>query len=310
MQNATDVSDKSAGVVALSLFDMRRRGKVDRLLMAGTNGTKFPHVRRHIEKSIAAVYGDMNVAFDSYPDDSTRDDPNAFLGQWTVWRRVTWSRCSRPTTRIFASPWRRVERGLHVLVAKPIVKTLEEHRALAEAARRNGVLVAMEVHKRWDPIYADARDRIRQLGEFSFFQSFMSQPKYQLETFRPGPANRATSVTISTRTTSTSTVWSVGTCRPADCQSRALASTGVAKKAGIDAEDTITLGVQWENLQSGSLASAFYTASWIAPKSDVHSQQRFYYLGAKGRSANRPGSSRLFAGHRRGRLLLRPIRCS
>ena len=55
-----------------------------------------------------------------------------------------------------------------------------------------------------------------------------------------------------------------------------------ARSHGIDAEDTITLGVQWENIVSGSLASAFYTASWIAPKSDVHSQQRFYYLGQKG----------------------------
>jgi D-galacturonate reductase len=62
----------------------------------------------------------------------------------------------------------------------------------------------------------------------------------------------------------------------------ALASCGVAKSQGIDAEDTITLGVQWENIESGSLASAFYTASWIAPKSDVHSQQRFFYLGQKG----------------------------
>ena len=42
---------------------------------------------------------------------------------------------------------------------------------------------------RWDPIYADkASDRIRQLGDFSFFSSFMSQPKYQLQTFRTGGA--------------------------------------------------------------------------------------------------------------------------
>jgi D-galacturonate reductase len=35
-------------------------------------------------------------------------------------------------------------------------------------------------------------------------------------------------------------------------------------------------------MKSGALASALYTAHWIAPKSDVHSQQRFYYLGHKG----------------------------
>ena len=46
-------SDKSAGVVALSLFDMRRRGKVGRLMMAGTNGNKFPGIRRHLHNVIS-----------------------------------------------------------------------------------------------------------------------------------------------------------------------------------------------------------------------------------------------------------------
>ena len=41
------------------------------------------------------------------------------------------------------------------------------------------------VHKRFDPMYSDARDRIRtDLGQFSYFYSFMSQPKFQLDTFR------------------------------------------------------------------------------------------------------------------------------
>lgn len=41
------------------------------------------------------------------------------------------------------------------------------------------------VHKRFDPMYSDARDRIREiLGDFSYFYSFMSQPKFQLDTFR------------------------------------------------------------------------------------------------------------------------------
>jgi D-galacturonate reductase len=186
-----------------------------------------------------------------------------------------------PDDTHFAIAMEAVDRGLHVLIAKPIVKTLEEHLALAEAARRSGVLVAMEVHKRWDPIYADARDRIRQLGEFSFFSSFMSQPKYQLETFRSW-AGKSSDISYYLNAHHIDfNVWSVGhVARPLSVT--ALASCGVAKAQGIDAEDTITLGVQWENIESGSLASAFYTASWIAPKSDVHSQQRFYYLGQKG----------------------------
>jgi D-galacturonate reductase len=60
---------------------------------------------------------------------------------------------------------------------------------------------------------------------------------------------------------------------------------GVAKAQDVDTEDTITLTVQWENLDdasgipNGSLGTAVYTSSWIAPPSDVHSQQRFFYMG-------------------------------
>jgi D-galacturonate reductase len=281
VHNGASGSDKSAGVVALSLFDMRRRGKVGRLMMAGTNGAKYPGLRRHIFESIARVYKDLDVSFESFPDDGVSCDPQAYLAAMDELEPGDLVTVFTPDDTHYGIAMEAVDRSLHVLIAKPIVKTLEEHLTLAEAARRNGVLVAMEVHKRWDPIYADARDRIRQLGEFSFFSSFMSQPKYQLQTFRSW-AGRSSDISYYLNAHHIDfNVWSVGhIARPLSVTG--LASTGVAKKLCIDAEDTITLGVQWENIASGSLASAYYTASWIAPKSDVHSQQRFYYLGQKG----------------------------
>ena len=274
-------SDKGAGVVALSLFDMRRRGKVGQLMMAGTNGTKFPGIRRHLHEAIARVYKDLDISFQSFPVDDVHSDPLAYLSALDALEPGDIVTVFTPDDTHFAIAMEAVDRGLHVLVAKPIVKTLEEHLTLADAARRNGVLVAMEVHKRWDPMYADARDRIRQLGEFSFFSSFMSQPKSQLQTFRSW-AGRASDISYYLNAHHIDfNLWSVQhVARPVSVT--ALASCGVARRQGIDAEDTITLGVQWENIVSGSLASAFYTASWIAPKSDVHSQQRFYYLGEKG----------------------------
>lgn len=39
-------SDKKVGVVGLSMFDLRRRGKVGKLGMVGVNGTKFPAIRK------------------------------------------------------------------------------------------------------------------------------------------------------------------------------------------------------------------------------------------------------------------------
>lgn len=63
---------------------------------------------------------------------------------------------------------------------------------------------------------------------------------------------------------------------------RASAATGVAHSMDIPTEDTITLIVDWENIASGNKATAIYTSSWIAPKADVHSQQRFFFMGHGG----------------------------
>jgi len=38
-------SDKKVGVVGLTMFDLRRRGKVGKLSMVGTSGSKFPAIR-------------------------------------------------------------------------------------------------------------------------------------------------------------------------------------------------------------------------------------------------------------------------
>ena len=139
----------------------------------------------------------------------------------------------------------------------------------------------MEVHKRWDPIYVDARDRIRGLGDFSFFQSYMSQPKSQLDTFRSW-AGKSSDISYYLNAHHIDfNVWTVSQfARPRTVY--ASAATGWAESNAISTEDTITLTVDWENFNSGSKATAIYTSSWIAPKADVHSQQRFFYMGHRG----------------------------
>jgi D-galacturonate reductase len=161
------------------------------------------------------------------------------------------------------------------------VKTIKEHRAIIEAARSANVLVAMEVHKRWDPMYLDARDRIRQLGEFSYFSSYMSQPKSQLDTFRAW-AGLSSDISYYLNAHHIDfNLWAVGEqSRPQTVV--AAASTGYASSQSLETEDSITLTVQWENRADKHTATAVYTAGWIAPKSDVHSQQRFFYVGRRG----------------------------
>jgi D-galacturonate reductase len=278
---ANAAADKKAGVIAITLFDLRRRGQVERLLMAGTNGSKFPEIRRHLVKSIGEVYRDMDVQFDSYPADDVAAAPTAYRSALDSMKAGDAVLVFTPDDTHFAIALDAIERGCHVLVAKPLVKTLEEHRKLVDAADRAGVLLAMEVHKRWDPMYTDACDRIRQLGDFSFFQAYMSQPKSQLRTFQAW-AGKSSDISyylnahhIDFHTWACSLI-----ARPISvCAS---AATGVATGLGMATEDTITLLVDWENITSRTRGTGVYTASWIAPTADVHSQQRFHYMGHRG----------------------------
>ncbi len=109
----------------------------------------------------------------------------------------------------------------------------------------------------------------------------MSQPKSQLHTFQTWAGK---SSDISYYLNSHHIDFNVWACshvaRPVAV--RASAATGVAHNMKISTEDTITLVVDWENLSSRNRATAIYTASWIAPKSDVHSQQRCFYMGHHG----------------------------
>mmetsp|Transcript_2174 Transcript_2174/g.7606 ORF Transcript_2174/g.7606 Transcript_2174/m.7606 type:complete len:233 (-) Transcript_2174:49-747(-) len=113
----------------------------------------------------------------------------------------------------------------------------------------------------------------------------MSQPKHQLETFRAW-AGKSSDISYYLNSHHVDFhEWCAGeSARPV--RVHAVASTGVAKgKFNIDTEDTITLVVQWQNLggeADGSLGTALYTSSWVAPKADVHSQQRFFYMGHRG----------------------------
>jgi len=273
-------SDKGAGVVALTLFDLRRRGVVDRLLMAGTNGTKFPGIREHFERVVGERYAGLDLAFDSYPADDVPRDEEAYLQALETLEPGDVVIVFTPDDTHFRIAMRAVERGCHTLIAKPIVQKVAEHQALQKEAELHGALVAMEVHKRWDPIYVDARDRIRNLGDFSFFQSYMSQPKSQLETFRAW-AGKSSDISYYLNAHHVDFhLWAAGSfARPV--RVAASAATGVAEGMGMPTEDVITLTADWEN-QSGARGAAVYTASWIAPRADVHSQQRFFYQGHAG----------------------------
>ncbi|KAK3684792.1 hypothetical protein B0T22DRAFT_442025 [Podospora appendiculata] len=278
-------SDKKVGVVGLSMFDLRRRGKVGKLAMVGVNGTKFPAIREHLHKNIALAYNNLDTSFESFPADDAKDADSykTAIDALSPGDAIT---IFTPDTTHYPIALYAIERKIHVMITKPAVKLLEHHLSLLEAAEKHGVYVYIEHHKRYDPAYSDARFRAQKLGDFNYFYSYMSQPKSQLETFKAwAGVDSDISYYLNSHHVDIcdSMVTQLGYV---PVKVSASASKGVATSLGCDeaTEDTISLLVHWEKTGDPSKqATGVYTASWTAPqKAGVHSNQYFHYLARNG----------------------------
>eukprot|EP00879_Flechtneria_rotunda_P032041 GHRR01035190.1.p1 GENE.GHRR01035190.1~~GHRR01035190.1.p1 ORF type:complete len:274 (+),score=103.00 GHRR01035190.1:243-1064(+) len=242
-------ADKPAGVVALTCFDLRRQGKVKRLVLCDRCGTRMPAVRENIHNKIGKMYRDLDISLECFPADDVQDDPAASVKAIASMKPGDVVIIFTPDDTHHNIAAAAIQASLHVLVAKPITKTLQEHKALVQLAKRHNVLLAVEYHKRYDPIYQDARNRARQLGPFSYYYSYMAQPKQQLDTFRAW-AGKSSDINYYLNSHHIDIHnWLVGhAAHPT--RVTAMASTGVAEvRLERPCEDTITLSTQWSNRQ-------------------------------------------------------------
>jgi D-galacturonate reductase len=271
-------SDKSLGVIALSLFDMKDQGLIENIHLVGRDPNRFDLIKKHFKENLQGTYPSMDTSFIAHPTKQKSDV--AYKDAIDGLKKGSAVLVFTPDDTHFDIAKYALQKGMHTLVAKPLVKTSKEHKELACLAKENNCLLMLEVHKRFDPIYADARDNIQAFGDFSYFNSYMSQPKSQLDTFASW-AGISSDISYYLNSHHVDFLcWAVKDfAKPVSVL--ASSSTGVASsKLNRDVEDTITLTVHWEN-QSGNKGVSIHTASWIAPPSDVHSQQRFFYMGQK-----------------------------
>ena len=228
----------------------------------------------------------MDCSFKSFPADD-KIDPEAYKTAIDTLKPGDAITIFTPDPTHFPIAMYAIEKGIHVLLTKPAVKTLEHHQALIEAARKNGVYVYVEHHKRYDPAYSDARFKAQKLGDFNYFYSYMSQPKSQLDTFKAwaGIDSDISYYLNSHHVDICDSMVSQLGYRPAKVNG--ASSKGVATSLGcVDGtEDTITLMVTWEKEGDGcsKRGVGVYTASWTAPqKAGLHSNQYFHYMARDG----------------------------
>lgn len=279
-------SDKKIGVVGLTMFDLRRRGKVDSLAMVGVNGSKFPAIRNHLDTNIGQVYKEMDTSFEEFPKGG-KVDPEAYKEAIDKLPPGSAVIVFTPDSTHYPIAMYAIERKMHVLITKPATQLLSHHIELVEAAREHNVVCFVEHHKRFDPVYSDAKARAQTLGEFNFFSAWMSQPKSQLETFRAW-AGKDSDISYYLSSHHIDVCCWILQDKAVPTRVVASAATGIATSEPYNCvpqtEDTITLLVDWQSTSSTKhKGTAVYTASWTAPlKAGVHSAQQWYYMGEKG----------------------------
>jgi D-galacturonate reductase len=254
--------------------------------MVGVHGGKFPAIRKHLIENIGGAYKDMDVSFEEFPKDG-KADPEAYKTAIDQMKPGDAAIIFTPDSTHYPIAIYAIERGIHVLLTKPATQKLADHIALIEAAKKHNVVCFVEYHKRFDPAYSDAKARAQTLGEFNFFNAWMSQPKSQLETFRAWAGKDSD---ISYYLSSHHIDICCWILQDIAIPTRVVASaaTGIATSEPYNCvpqtEDTITLLVDWQSIKSQThRGTGVYTASWTAPlKAGVHSAQQWYYMAEKG----------------------------
>jgi D-galacturonate reductase len=239
----------------------------------------------HFELNISKVYNSLDCTFEQYPKPGVKSF-TAYKDAIDSMKRGDAITIFTPDNTHFPIALYAIEHGIHVLVTKPAVQKLEDHKALIAAGRKHNVFVYVEHHKRYDPTYEDARYKAEKLGDFNYFYAYMSQPKSQLTTFSAW-AGKASDISYYLNSHHVDVCDSmVGRQGFVPIKVSASGAKGIATSLGCDprTEDTITLLVTWQKKDDPSkIATGVYTSSWTAPqKSGVHSNQYFHYLASKG----------------------------
>jgi len=283
-------SDKKKGVILISLLDLKRRDLINKIIICGRSIEKLEKIKNYFNTNIQEYDNLKDIEYEIFANDELKDKSYEELFEFHK-NTKTFVIIATPDDTHYDIINKAIECNLNCLITKPIVKTYEHHQKLIKSLNKKNkknknTKVTVEMHKRWDPIYINANNKIKTFGKFSYFTSYMSQPKYQLDTFK-WISDKSSDISYYLNSHHIDyNIWAIEDQLNDLKQIKisAIKSSGFVNekfdKINDDIEDTITILVQWEF--KGYTAHSTYTSSWIAPTSDVHSQQRFFYMGQKG----------------------------
>jgi len=176
-----------------------------------------------------------------------------------------------------------IERGVHVVSEKPLALRLDEARTIADRAREAGVVVAVDMHKRYDAFLRSAFvDVVPQLGDLVYGRAVLEEPlKVSTEVFKWAATSNPfsyvgvhwTDLFAHYLSISPVSLHAVG-------QKKLLVNwRDQAHPDGIDTFDSMQVNVQYDNGMSVQ-----YVNAWINPDDfEGAVNQEMEIVGSRGR---------------------------
>ncbi len=260
----------SREVILPTLFQLRRQNVVGDVMVC---------TRR--AETVAALRAEFpDKEFSAYPDPA-QGDPEADPDGW----RKAIEQADPGTAVLVATPdhfhtevaLAAIERGLDLVVQKPLCLKVADAHAIAGAARRNGIYVTTDYHKRHDPAIRGARYRFRRgdLGQMLHGHAWIEEKREMpLKNFKLWAVQSSPFEYVGVHYVDA--YHFITGLKP-----RRVAAFGQKKFLpghGLDAFDAVQATIEWDD------GSAFWIqTAWVLPQSNsALTNQGLHLLGTEG----------------------------
>lgn len=170
-----------------------------------------------------------------------------------------------------------LEKGVHVIMEKPMALDINEADQIIALSRKKGLLVGLDMHKRYDPDHLKIFNELRpQMGDPIFARAVLEEPlEVSTKTFKWATQSDPfsyvgvhwTDLFISYLRIKPVAVFAVG-------QKKKL-----IKEYGIDAYDAVQVSVQFDNGMN-----ILFLNTWITPSDfEANVNQESEFLGSRGK---------------------------
>ncbi len=160
-----------------SLYHIQRKGIIGNISVCSSRARTVKALKEH-EGLNKAFPGQDFTAFPSDTNDPDKSYPDTYKEVISKMEPYGLVVCALPDQLHFESIMFALEHDQHVMAVKPLVLTYKEGKTIEETARRRGLMVGIEYHKRFDDRSLIARRRYRnaEFGEFRTGQAHLVEP--------------------------------------------------------------------------------------------------------------------------------------